>query len=228
MDEKVYYYCTPVQLMDGDVTWYMLTIVPVAVLESRVEPVRNHLYLMVLVVTICIFLGILFFFFVARQQQKTILRYAYEDPLTLGPNYAKFCLEMQKKRSRSGYMVTMDIMNFNNINIVAGKNAGDIAIGQIWNIIQDKLQYDELAGHVREDVYVLFLRGHDKDILVGRLNDISSAINKIAIKGDRNEPIIAAIQNIEINHPELYKELSKVIDVELWDGYSLMIHEEIE
>ena len=55
-----------------------------------------------------------------------------------------------------------------------------------------------------------------------------NAINKIAIKGDRNEPVIAAIQNIEINHPELYKELSKVIDVELWDGYSLMIHEEIE
>lgn len=55
-----------------------------------------------------------------------------------------------------------------------------------------------------------------------------NAINKIAIKGDRNEPVIAAIQNIKINHPELYKELSKVIDVELWDGYPLMIHEEIE
>lgn len=53
------------------------------------------------------------------------------------------------------------------------------------------------------------------------------ATNKIAIKGDRSEPIIAAIQNIQINHPELYKELNKVIDYELWDGYSLMIHEEI-
>ena len=41
-----------------------------------------------------------------------------------------------------------------------------------------------------------------------------NAINKIAIKGDRNEPVIAAIQNIKINHPELYKELSKVIN--LW------------
>lgn len=54
------------------------------------------------------------------------------------------------------------------------------------------------------------------------------ATNKIAIKGDRNEPIIAAIQDIRINHPELYNELNKVIDYELWDGYSLMIHEEIE
>ncbi len=50
--------------------------------------------------------------------------------------------------------------------------------------------------------------------------------NKIAIKGDRDEPIIMAIQNIKIYHPELYKELNKVIDYELWDGYPLSIHEE--
>lgn len=55
-----------------------------------------------------------------------------------------------------------------------------------------------------------------------------NATNKIAIKGDRSEPLIEAIHDIRMNHPELYKELSKVIDVELWDGYSLMIHEEIE
>ena len=53
------------------------------------------------------------------------------------------------------------------------------------------------------------------------------SINKIAIKGDKNEPIIKAIQDIQINHPNLYRELSKVIDYELWDGYSLMIHEEV-
>ncbi len=54
------------------------------------------------------------------------------------------------------------------------------------------------------------------------------AKNKIAIKGDRNEPIIMAIQDIRIKHPEFYAELSKVIDYELWDGYPLVIHEEIE
>ena len=54
------------------------------------------------------------------------------------------------------------------------------------------------------------------------------AINKIAIKGDRNEPIISAIQWLRIQHPEFHKELSKVIDVELWDGYPLVIYEERE
>lgn len=52
------------------------------------------------------------------------------------------------------------------------------------------------------------------------------AVNKIAIKGDRNEPIIAAIQTIQIHQPDLYEELSKVIDYELWDGYPLTIREE--
>lgn len=52
------------------------------------------------------------------------------------------------------------------------------------------------------------------------------AVNKIVIKGDRNEPIIVAIQNIKINYPNLYSELEKVIDYELWDGYSLSIYEE--
>ena len=52
------------------------------------------------------------------------------------------------------------------------------------------------------------------------------AVNKIAITGDRNNPFITALQDIEVKNPKLYKELNKVIDLELWDGYSLSIYEE--
>lgn len=58
-----------------------------------------------------------------------------------------------------------------------------------------------------------------------KTNKVEST-NKIAIKGDRNEPLISAIQWLSIQHPEFHKELSKVIDVELWDGYPLQIYEE--
>lgn len=53
------------------------------------------------------------------------------------------------------------------------------------------------------------------------------AINKIAIRGDRNEPLINVLQWLKIKNPEQYKELGKVIDLELWDGYKLNIQEEI-
>lgn len=57
-----------------------------------------------------------------------ILRYAYEDPLTKGAYYARFCVEMNQKRDK-GFIISMDITNFNNINIAAGKIAGDRMIG---------------------------------------------------------------------------------------------------
>lgn len=51
-------------------------------------------------------------------------------------------------------------------------------------------------------------------------------INKIAVRGNRKQPIIAAITNIKLYKSELYRELEKVLDIELWNGYSLQIKEE--
>ena len=54
---------------------------------------------------------------------------------------------------------------------------------------------------------------------------IKQGTNKIRIAGDRNEPIIKAIQNL----PQSYKnELSKVLEVIPFDGYTLTIFEHTE
>ena len=67
--------------------------------------------------TVFIFIGVALLIMLSREQQAMLLRFAYEDPLTKGANYAKFCMNMEKRRSRQGYLVAMDITNFNNINI---------------------------------------------------------------------------------------------------------------
>lgn len=51
-------------------------------------------------------------------------------------------------------------------------------------------------------------------------------IYKIAVRGNRKQPIIAAITNIKLYKSELYRELEKVLDIELWNEYSLQIKEE--
>ncbi|MDD6194282.1 MAG: GGDEF domain-containing protein [Lachnospiraceae bacterium] len=177
LDEKHYYYCRPVELMEGDVIWYMLTIIPADVLESRVAPVQEKLYLMALAVTLFILLGVVVFLMLSRDRKKLMLRYAYEDPLTQGANYAKFCVDMRKKRNWQGYVVVMDIMNFNHINIAAGKVAGDRMICDVWQILTEELQPDEAAGHVREDIFVLYLNTEQKEMLIERLKRLSERIN---------------------------------------------------
>lgn len=61
LSEKNYYYCIPLELLDGDVTWYMLTIVPSKVLDSREEPIQKILFFMSILVIILILIGLFSF-----------------------------------------------------------------------------------------------------------------------------------------------------------------------
>ena len=87
---------------------------------------------------------------------------------------------MNQKRDTQGYIISMDITNFNNINIAAGISAGDQMIKDIWQILTDELQSDELASHVQEDVFSIFLHAEDKALLIDRLKQIAGRINKRA------------------------------------------------
>lgn len=182
LSEKNYYHCVPIELMGGDVTWYMLTIIPADVLESRATPIQNRLYLMAFVVVILTLMGVVFVITLSREQKNMVLRFAYEDPLTKGPNFARFCIDMNKKRDTRGYLVSMDITHFNNINIAAGKAAGDRMISDIWQILTKELQSEELGCHVQEDVFSMFLKTEDNELLTERLKQISVQINKQAKK----------------------------------------------
>ena len=51
------------------------------------------------------------------------------------------------------------------------------------------------------------------------------AIHKIHINGDRSEPLIEALVSLKHEQPELFKELSKVVQFNYWDGYTLTIVE---
>ena len=185
--EGTYYYCTPVELMDGDVTWYMLTIIPADVFENRADPIQTSLYVMIVMVALFIIIGAALLLILSREQQMMMLRFASEDHITKGDNYAKFCINMEKRKKRLGYLVAMDITNFGNINIAAGKNAGDALICDIWQMLVSGLKEDEFAAHVRDDIYIMFLLASDDDSLLDRLKHISDRINRrakqIQVKG---------------------------------------------
>lgn len=178
LPEKNYYYCMPMELLDGDVIWYMLTLIPSDVFESRIAPVQNNLYIMSFFAVVLTLVGVFLLILLSAEQQKMLLRSAYEDPLTKGANYAKFCVDMEKRRVRQGYLVVMDITSFNNINIAAGMAAGNTMIKDVWEILTCVMQGNEIAGHVREDMFILFLQAPDETGLLERIKQISEKISK--------------------------------------------------
>lgn len=235
--EKNYYHCVPVKLMGGDVTWYMLTIIPADVLESRVAPIQHSLYLMAFVVALLTLMGVALVIIFSREQKSMMLRHAYEDPITKGENYAKFCMEMNKKRDTRGYLVSMDITHFNNINIAAGKIAGDRMICAIWQILTNELQSEELACHVREDAFSMFLKTEDKEQLIERLKRISTQVNKQArelqVKGIHSRYGVYEMtknDNLEdaYSKAQIAREQAKIQREQYYVFYHEMDHEQMQ
>ena len=237
LPEKSYYYCTPVSLMDGDVTWYMLTIIPANVLESRVFPIQRSLYFMAFIVVLLIMIGVVFILMLSKEQQKIMSRYIYEDSITKGANYAKFCIDMKKMQVRQGYLVAMDVANFNHINIAAGKAAGDRMICNIWKILEEQLVNDEFAGHVRDDLFTLFLNREEKDAFLKRLKQISAQISESAkefqIRGIHARYGIYEIQSAEdfedaYSKVEIAREQARLQKEQYYVFYHEMDHERLQ
>lgn len=60
--------------MDGDVTWYVLTIIPLDVLETRVLLVQKSLYIMVAIVLIFILIGVVLIIMISNEQKILMMR----------------------------------------------------------------------------------------------------------------------------------------------------------
>lgn len=180
LSEKSYYYCVPVDLMEESVTWYILTILPAEVLHQRVNPIQWNQYWTSLCVGIFIAIGAAWIIFSLKEQHRQMLRLAYEDPVTKGANFARFCVDMENRHSREGYLIELYMTNFNNITVVAGEAANDTMIRKAWQIISNVLGKDELAGHVSDDMFLLFLHALDEEKLVQRMEQISVKIGELA------------------------------------------------
>lgn len=180
LPDKNYYHIVPVSLMDGSFTWYILTIVPSKILMKRAYPIQKSQVTSVVLVIIMILIGALLILSFLKEQQKRMVKFAYEDLITKGSNYTKFHLDMQDRADYKGYLIDMDIVNFNNISIVAGKAAAEKMIRETWKSISRVIGKDELAAHVKDDLFIMFMAEENGDKLLERLEKISAAIYKNA------------------------------------------------
>lgn len=180
LKERLYYYIVPVDLMDGCVTWYVLTLVPSEVLSQRILPIQNNQYVSVLLVMLLVAIGAFLMVISVKEQNRQRLRLAYEDPLTKGANYTKFYAEMEKKHDHNGCLIAMDIANFNNVSVVAGEASGNRMIKEVWEIIFGALKDGELAAHISGDAFLLFLTEKNEKVIIDRMEAISEAIGEKA------------------------------------------------
>lgn len=180
LNEKSYYYSVPIHLMDDTVTWYVMSIVPSDVLGERVFVIQRNQLIAGFLICVLVLSGAMIMISVIREGHKKMIRAAYEDKLTHGANYIKFCEDIATWEQPGGWLVLVDILNFNNISVVAGEAAGNRMIVKTWDVICSHLKEKELACHMRDDIFLLYLYEEKEKELLYRLKEMSKKITGAA------------------------------------------------
>lgn len=107
----------------------------------------------------------------------------------------------------------------------------------IWQILTSELLNDELAAHVQEDVFSIYLKSGDKDLLIERLEQISAQIHRRAkelqIKGIYSRYGIYEIQRFEnleaaYGKAQIAREQLRMQRDQHYAFYNEMNHERLE
>lgn len=178
LSEKNYYYCVPVALMDGCVNWYIITSVSSEELDQRLNPIQRNQYRTSFIVIVLVSIGFLLIIFSIKESHKKSMQLACENSVTEGPNFQKFCLDMENRKNKSGYLIALYIANFDSITIVAGEEKARGVIREIWEVIREEIEKDELAAYIRDEKFLLFLSEPDDKSLIRRMEQLSRKINR--------------------------------------------------
>lgn len=181
----------PLELENGQLQWYMITVVPKDVLTERIQPIKDINNQMFIIIIIIIGCGIAVFTMAYYVRKKELLRLAYTDSITKGHNYAYFKKQIKKKRGVHGYILAMDISGFKIINNTCGVATGDKVLASVWRVLHESIKEDELAARLYADRFTAFLIEEEREKVRERLEKLVTDIEKIAF--ELNTPQIVPV-----------------------------------
>lgn len=193
-----YMYCRPV----GINNWYLLTVVPVNVLNTQMNIViRNTIVLVVILVSV---FGALIGLIVKQQRKKQeeLLTLAYVDPITGGHTFAKFqqlFAETLRSYPEQKYaLISLDLNKFKMINDLYGYDEGDKIIRNMSRLWDENLRPHECCGHRMADRFVVLLTYTSQEELKQRVQEYRLQLQETA-KGKYKLSLRVGIYQLEEN-----------------------------
>lgn len=176
-----YVYCAPIGVND----WYLLTIVPVSVVQAHYNKVLAGTWIFALI-TVAIFVVLfLILMFQQRGRQEELINIAYVDSLTGGPTFAKFQEEYRRivpmDINAKYAIINFDLRKFKMLNDIYGYDEGDRIIKMMYSLWEEKLNADkECIAHRSADRFVVLMLYNDKKDIYKRLEEYRDRLQEEA------------------------------------------------
>lgn len=196
------YYC-PLGINE----WYLLTVAPANVLDSKMNGVVMRTYLL------GVFLFLLFgsaMFYIFRDQKKRkqeLIDILYTDSLTGGYSYTKFQAEAEKLLIRTEKVrlaaLNIDIDDFKFVNEMLGYEEGNHLIRYVHGVLKDWCREGEIYAHQTADIFVVLIFDQGEEALCRRLDDLCGRLKSYAIKAHNKLQIVPSVGVFQIHDRSL-------------------------
>ena len=182
--------------------WYLLTVAPASVLDSKMNAVLGRTYLLGAFMVL-IFAGILIYILKDQKRRKAELMHSlYTDEITGGYSFAKFQVEAEKKIRRaevgSWSLISLDIDDFKFINELLGYEEGNHLIRYIHGVLGEWCGSEEIFAHQSADMFVALADSRDHDVLCRRLEELCSRLQSYSIWPQNKLAIVPALGIFQI------------------------------
>ena len=173
------YYYMPLKIEETSEEWFVVTAVAESVLTDRMQVVMDAINSLIVIILAVISVSVGVYIYSWRKSKKELMALAYQDPVTLGDNFAAFKERAKNKKDGVGWLIAMDVTDFKLINSTCGVKKGDEVLRAIWDIFEKETGENELAAHVNADRFVLFWMEESQDAVKERLGCVIKKIEEI-------------------------------------------------
>ncbi|MGN1125359.1 MAG: EAL domain-containing protein [Candidatus Gastranaerophilaceae bacterium] len=181
---------TPINFSD----WMAILCVPAKVMALNALEVALFTIGIMLAINCLLFLILKRIESIQRKSYNEMMKLAFVDDVTGGPNKARFILEAQKvmkniSSTEKYALILMDIAKFKVINELYGFEMANVILKDVYNIISRNLPKGTLLGRSYAATY-LFIMKYDNE------KDINSVIDKIHCEiEDYNEETMSVVKS---------------------------------
>lgn len=164
-----YLYCCPLDVND----WYLMTVVPVSVVDTQMNVVIRNTIVLVLVLAVIFIAMILLLINQYRKKQEELKILAYVDPVTDGDTFAKFQKDYEEEVK--GYpnisfaLLSLDLNRFKMINDMYGSEEGDRILQNMDRVWKEIFREHEHCGHRMADRFEVLLTYDSQEELEARI-----------------------------------------------------------
>ncbi len=176
--KNAYFCCEALENYCPALPWFLVTVVPVETVGSRLHDIfsgmRNMLLMTAMIGALLMGCAPIIYLY----HSKSLHQAAFVDPLTGGDNYASFLRRM--KNARSGYMVSAELDDLKLINGMFGTSKGNEVMRCMYEDIVRRLHHDEYVARVNEDWFVFYLHEDRRPPVYERLRQIERDIRSLS------------------------------------------------